>query len=147
MSERGQDETAPPGPDQEAEEFDAETSSIFRIAIGPTIWAVHFVLCYSATAVWCAKVGAELEPITGFRIAIGVLTVVALALIGWTALRAFRQWNHKEHRGFREVAVDLVEDHEGRHAFLGHAALLLAVISFIGVVYTALPVLVIATCV
>ncbi|UWQ22950.1 hypothetical protein [Jannaschia sp. W003] len=136
-----------PGPHEEGEEFTAETGSLFRIAIAPTIWAVHFAGSYAAVAVYCAKFGSELEPIGGFRIAVALFGLVALALIAWTGWRAFGQWNATAQRGLREVAVDLVEEEEGRHEFLGHAALLLAVISFVGVIYTALPVLVIRTCV
>ena len=141
------DEIAPAGPAEDREEFDAETPSLFRIAIAPTIWAVHFVLAYAGAAVACAKLGAEGETVEGLRLGIGVLTMLALALIAWTGLAAFRQWNVDARRDARQVAVDLVEEEEGRHEFLGHAALLLAVISFVGVIYTALPVLVIRTCV
>ena len=141
------DEIAPAGPAEDREEFDAETPSLFRIAIAPTIWAVHFVLAYAGAAVACAKLGAGGETVDGLRLGIGALTLVALGGIAWTALAAFRQWNVHAARDARQIAVDLVEEEEGRHEFLGHAALLLAVISAIGVIYTALPAVFIASCV
>ena len=141
------DDIAPAGPSEDREEFDAETPSLFRIAIAPTIWAFHFVLAYAGAAVACAKLGAGGETVDGLRLGIAVLTLAALAGIVWTGWAAFRQWNVHAARDARQVAVDLVEEEEGRHEFLGHAALLLAVISFIGVVYTALPAMLIGSCV
>ena len=138
---------APARASEDREAFDAETPSLFRIALAPTIWAVHFVLAYAGAAVACAKLDAGGETVDGLRLGIGVLTLLALALIAWTGLAAFRQWNVDARRDARQVAVDLVEEEEGRHEFLGHAALLLAVISAIGVVYTALPAVFIASCI
>ena len=115
-------------PQEERDAFGEETSSIFRIALGPLIWALHFALSYAAVAIWCARFATEFDPIPGFRAAIGGLTILALAGIAWTGIRAFRQWNVTEGRGLREVAIDLVEEDEGRHEFLGHAALLLSVV-------------------
>ena len=134
-------------PEQERAEFGEEVSSLFRIALGPTIWAAHFVLSYASVAVHCAKFAGELDPIPGFRLALGMLTLAALAAIAWTGVLAFRQWNVDARRGLREVAVDLVEEEEGRHEFLGHAALLLAIVSFVGVVFSALPVLYVGSCI
>lgn len=134
-------------PEQEREAFGEETSSIFRIALGPTIWAVHFALSYAAVAVYCAKFATALDPIPTFRLAVAGLTILALAGIAWTGLKAFRQWNVNAKRSLRQVAVDLVEEEEGRHEFLGHAALLLAIISFVGVIFSALPVLYIPSCI
>lgn len=134
-------------PEEERRAFGEEVSSLFRIALGPTIWALHFVVSYASVAVYCAKYAGETESILGFRLAVGALTLAALAAIAWTGARAFRQWNVNARRGLREVAVDLVEEEEGRHEFLGHAALLLSIVSFVGVVFSALPVLYIRSCV
>lgn len=134
-------------PEQERAAFGEETSSIFRIALGPTIWAVHFVLSYGAAAIYCAKFATGSEPVPSFRLAVGALTILALAGIAWTGVEAFRQWNVNAKRTLREVAADLVEEDEGRHEFLGHAALLLAIISFVGVIFCALPVLYIPSCI
>lgn len=134
-------------PEQERQEFGEEVSSLFRIALGPTIWAAHFLVSYGAAAIYCAKWGGGLESILWLRLGVGALTLLALAAIARTGLRAFRQWNAQDHRGLREVAADLVEEEEGRHEFLGHAALLLSVVSFVGVAFSALPVLYIRTCV
>ena len=105
-------------------EFREEQASLVRITLGPLTWAVHFVVSYAATAVFCAKLEAPQE---------------AIAWLGW---RAWRQWRE----GNEDIWEDPAGSNEDRHQFLGHAALLLAAISFIGVVYTALPALLSASC-
>lgn len=121
-------------------EFVEEAASLWRITLGPLVWAIHFVLCYGLSAVWCAKLAdAVIDPL---RIGIGGMTCVALAVIGWLGWRSWVQWDFLD---------DFDREHEGgfaedRHEFLGHAAFLLSVLSAIGVIYVALPALVIKTC-
>jgi hypothetical protein len=110
------------------------------------VWAVHFALSYASTAVYCSRWGEGAATIDAFRIAIAGGAVVALAVIAWLGWQGWRRWDARIGRSGRQVLEDLVEEHEDRHEFLGHAALLLASISFIGVVYTALPVALIGTC-
>jgi hypothetical protein len=147
VTDQGPDTRDLPAAEGEREEFTAEIPSLFRIAIAPTIWAAHFLASYVAAAIYCARYATEMQAILPFRVVVLALGAVALAGIAWTGVAAFRQWNVDAQRDAREVAIDLVEEEEGRHEFLGHAALLLSVISFIGVVYTALPVLVIPSCI
>lgn len=123
---------------QEAREFAAEATSLWRITFAPLIWAVHFVICYAATAVTCARGG----DIDGLRIGIAVGTLCALLAILWLARMAWRQWDVLRDRDW-ENDTGTGED---RHQFLGHAAFLLAIISFIGVAYVGLPVLLIGSC-
>lgn len=125
---------------EDAHEFRTEALSLWRITFGPLIWALHFVASYGATALVCAK-GAT-GAIEGLRIGMGIGTLAALALILWLAVQAWRQWDVQHDREW-ENDKGTSED---RHQFLGHAAFLLAVISFIGVAYVALPPLLIGTC-
>lgn len=121
---------------EDREEFRSAAGSLFRIALGPTIWAFHFVFSYAGAAVWCAKVGTG-DGIAFLRLSILALTVLALAVIGWQGWRSYRQWNPQD-RVESEV--------EASYRFLGHAALLLSIISVVGVVYVALPALFFETC-
>ena len=123
---------------QEAREFAAEATSVWRITFGPLIWAVHFVMSYGATALVCAK-GGDVDIL---RIGIGIGTVVALLGIVRLGWQAWVQWDIVRDRDW-ENDTGTSED---RHQFLGHAAFLLALISFIGVAYVALPPLLIGTC-
>ena len=125
---------------QDAREFRSEVVSLWRITFGPLIWAVHFVASYGATALNCAKGdGGAFEAL---RLGIGAGTVVALAGIVWLGWYAWKQWDLVHGR----VWENNRGDGEDRHQFLGHAAFLLAVISFIGVCYVAMPILLIGSC-
>ena len=126
--------------DSQSKEFAENADSLWRITLGPLIWALHFVACYAATAVWCAKAGgAGLDPL---RWGIAALTLVSLAGILWVAWRSWRQWDYLDDYDYAHDTAST----EDRHEFLGHAAFLLCVVSFIGTVYTALPALFAASC-
>merc|ERR1711974_284903 len=117
-------------PRQDQDEFRGATGSLFRIALAPTVWAFHFLFCYAGAAVWCAKVGTQ-DGVTFLRLSIMGLTLLALLVISWQGWHSYRPWAPHDH-----------DDHvEGPARFLGHAAFLLSIISFVGVVYIALPAL------
>lgn len=122
---------------EQEQEFAEEEASLIKLTFGPLIWAGHFVLSYWAAAVVCAKFPAAITPL---RWAIAGVTLPALAGILWLAWLAWRQWDFFD----RDQSHD--RSGERRHAFLGQAAFLLTVPSFIGTVYTALPALFAGTC-
>ena len=128
---------------QELESWAEERDSLWRIALGPLIWVVHFVLTYAGASVVCAKLVGEQDWAMPFlRISIAVITVLALAGIGWVALRSWRRWDYLDDYDYEhDRAVE-----EDRHEFLGHAAFLLAGVAFIGVIYVALPAIYVAAC-
>lgn len=128
------------GRHDEAQEFRAEATSLWRITFSPLIWAVHFVTAYGATALICAKTAPA--TVLALRLGIGIGTIVALVAIVWLGWRSWRQWDLIQDR---EWENDAGTD-EDRHQFLGHAAFLLSIISFIGVVYVSLPALLIESC-
>lgn len=117
----------------DSDEFLDESSSLWRITAGPLVWAAHFLFCYVGAAVWCAKVGANLAFL---RLSILGLTVLALAVIAYIGWQAFT----------REVPTAELHRPRHRHMFLQRAALLLAIISAIAVVFGAMPALFIETC-
>ncbi|WP_420565154.1 hypothetical protein [Thalassobaculum sp.] len=127
----------------ELKTFSEEQSSLWLIALGPTIWALHFVICYAATAVVCAKLETVAQDGSLLRAVIGGTTVVALAAIGWIAWRSWRQWDFLDDRDY--VHHKPVTEH--RHEFLGHASFLLACLSLVGVLYVSLPALFVEGCV
>lgn len=131
-----------PRPKEEKRAFAEEKASLWRITFGPAIWAIHFVASYSATAVFCAKFGHGTESIMPFRLSVGAATLLVLAAIGWLGWRSWQQWGYLQ-TGDYENALANEED---RTEFLGHAAFLLSIVSFVGVIYTGLPVLFVATC-
>lgn len=124
-----------PKPGEDRREFSEERESLVRITTAPLIWAAHFVVCYGAVSVACNK---AVLTIGTARIGLILFTLIALAGIVWVGWRAFRQWDVR-HTGAFSNPDGKAED---RHQFLGHAAFLLAIISAIGVIYVALPLVV-----
>lgn len=120
---------------------DERRESIWMLFVSPTIWAVHFTLCYVTAAIWCAKAPDALAPLGGIRAAVVVYTVLALAaiaLIGWTGYRA--------HNYGAESAPHDDDTPEDRHRFMGFATLLLSGLSAVAVVYAGLVAVFIETC-
>jgi len=118
-----------------------EIETLWTLFTAPVIWAVHFLFCYVTASVFCAKqaeIDAGLEAV---RIAIAAGTVVALALIVLSGFLAWRQWGF----GLHEPPHDDPTAHERRH-FQGFATLLLSCLSFVAVIFVALPALFIAEC-
>ena len=115
---------------------------LWTLILAPTVWACHFLFCYIAAAIFCAKAsttGVDLGPV---QIWIAIATVLALALILFSGWQAFHQWGHSETVQPPHDA-DTLED---RRSFFGFATLLLAGLSFVATLYVAMPALVIETC-
>lgn len=118
-----------------------EVESLWTLFTAPVIWALHFLLCYVGTAIFCEKpdfLGLDFD---NLRIAIGALTASALVLIVMSAILAWRQWNFG--------TVDLPHDDPSRKdrlLFQGYATLLLSGLSFVAIIFTALPALFITQC-
>ncbi len=127
----------------ELKTFSEEQSSLWLIALGPTIWALHFIVCYAATAVVCAKLESAAQDGGLLRVVIGGATALALAAIAWIGWRSWRQWDFLDDWDY--VHHKPVTEH--RHEFLGHASFLLACLSFVGVLYVALPAVFVEGCV
>ncbi len=128
------DEQAPEAPLQERD-------SLWLITFSPTIWAVHFLLSYMAASVWCAKVAGRDGELGDIRLAIGVLTLVALTGI---ALTGWRGWRH--HSFGDETAPHDFDTPGDRHRFLGFSTLLLSGLSFVATIFVALCVVFIRSC-
>jgi hypothetical protein len=120
----------------------AESRQRLWIIPGPlVIWSVHFLASYITAAIWCGKVMDRLGPLSSARIAIGVYTALALGGIGMMAAMAQRA--HALGAGEPPHDADSPED---RHRFIGFAALLIAGLSAVAVVYTAMAATFIRTC-
>lgn len=114
---------------------------LWGLAAAPSAWALHFLLSYGTAAVWCAKVVDRGGSLAGAQIAIAVYTVVALAAIaavGWSGVR--------RHRLDAEPAPHDDDTPEDRHRFLGLATALLAALSAVATVYSALAVAFFRSC-
>ena len=128
-----------------AKEVRRETGSgtdLWRVIISPTIWALHFLACYVAAAIYCEKMGRD-APLDDIRLLVITVTVVALGGIFWSTLGLWRVHD-------RSLTDDDFEyEHntpEERHRFLSHVALMLSVLSAVAVIYVAIPMLYLESC-
>jgi hypothetical protein len=131
--------------DRVTEETRRETGSgtdLWRVILAPTVWSVHFLVCYVGAAVYCEKLGREaaLDPV---RVLVVLATVAGLAAVGASTLGIWRV------RGRSLTDDDFDYEHnspEERHRFLSHVALMLSALSAIGMIYVALPVFLLGSC-
>ena len=115
--------------------------TLWTLIATPTIWALHFLFCYVAAAYACAPNVRVFETIEGTRTAIAGLTLVSLALIALIGFRAFREWRGRE--GKFPYSQDTAND---RERFLEFSSLLLSSLSFVAVIFVAMPALVFVDC-
>jgi hypothetical protein len=126
-------------------EVERETGSgtdLWSVVISPSIWALHFLVCYAGAAIYCEKLGRDAE-LGDIRVLVLGATAVALAGIG---LSTFRLWRV---RGRSLTDNDFEYEHdtpEERHRFLSHVALMLCVLSAVAVLYVTIPMLYLSTC-
>ncbi len=118
-----------------------EIETLWTLFTAPVVWAVHFLVCYVGVSVFCAK-----HPLLAFgfgavRAGVAAATVVALLLIFLSAYLAWRQWGF----GIHDPPHDDSTAHD-RRLFQGFATLLLSGLSFVAVIYVAMPILFIADC-
>jgi hypothetical protein len=111
--------------------------TLWTLIVAPTTWAVHFLFSYLWAAVQCAKVGrfAWYPSIYWGCTALALGVVVAS---GWVA------WVQSRTPGDPPPHADGTES--DRLRFIAYATWLLAGLSFVGVAFTALPVLFIGDC-
>lgn len=115
-------------------------SSLWMLVVPPTIWALHFLFSYVYAAVHCAKNGSA-EVIVDIRTGIAVATVVALLLV---AASGYIAWAQSRIHGDLPPYQDSTD--EDRLRFLAVSTLLLAGLSFVAILFTALPALIFGDC-
>ena len=117
-----------------------DRGGLWWLAAAPTVWLLHFLACYIAVAVRCAKAldGAPLGDLRSVLWAITAGALAAIAAIGW------RGWS-RHRTGMQPLPHD--DDSAAyRRRFLGFAGFLLCVLSAIAVLYTALAIAASGTC-
>lgn len=111
--------------------------TLWTLIVPPTSWAAHFLFSYLWAAVSCAKLGVWAR----FPLAFAIGTAAALAVIAAAGLVAWQQARTPGDPAPHDEGTDV-----DRLRFLAYATLLLAGLSFVAVVFTALPVLVLSDC-
>ena len=105
---------------------------------GLIVWAAHFTLIYGFNAVACARFFAG-TTIIGFGIVplgIGVITLIALAALGGIVLGA---------RAQRRPSLPGSADEE-TEGFMWRMSLAVTAISGLGIIWEALPALIVPPC-
>ena len=103
-----------------------ERESLWLLAVSPTVWAAHFLACYAAASVWCAKWGT-LAPARRLIFLLTLAALAAIALNGWSGWKRSRRGLETT----REFDTD-----EDRHRFLGSCVLLLSALSLAATAYS-----------
>ena len=111
--------------------------TLWTLIVPPTVWAAHFLFCYLWVAVSCAKLGTFAR----FPVAFTIGTVVALAIIAASGAIAWVQSRTPGDDPPHEQGTDI-----DRLRFLATATLLLAGLSFVAVLFTAVPALMLEDC-
>lgn len=120
-----------------------ETSkdTLWTLFAGPTVWAFHFLFSYVTAAVYCAKAGGGAVELMPARLWVAGYTVVALLILLGLFAYAWRQWRFGDFEPPHDS--DTPAD---RRRFLGYSTLLLCGLSFVAVIYGAMPALLTETC-
>jgi hypothetical protein len=113
--------------------------SLPLIIAAPVVWAVHFMSCYVAVSVWCAKMAGATGSLGAARTGVAILTTVALCAVGLVAGVGYRAWRSSDAGAHEDLP-------ESRQRFVGAATLLLSGLSALGIVYSALPAVFIESC-
>jgi len=114
--------------------------TLWALIASPTIWALHFLFCYVYASVRCAKEG-RFEPLDDVRLAIAIATAVSLLLVAVCGYFAWRETLIEGDPPPHQESTD-----EDRLRFLAVATMLLSALSFVAIVFTALPAFVFGDC-
>lgn len=118
-----------------------EVESLWTLFTAPTIWALHFLACYITAAIHCAKADPTASSFETMRLVLGLATIAALAGITLSAYLAWRQWGF----GSGDPPHD-EPTRKDRLLFQGFATLLLSGLSFVAVLFVAVPLVFIGAC-
>ncbi|MCF6113427.1 hypothetical protein [Mesorhizobium muleiense] len=119
-----------------------QIETLWTLFTAPVVWAAHFLVCYIGAAIYCAKPELVGLSFSAVRAGIAAATVIALSLIALSAWLAWRQWGF----GTDDPPHD-DPTRRDRTQFQGFATLLLSGLSFIAVIFTAMPALFLTECI
>jgi hypothetical protein len=118
-----------------------EVETLWTLFTAPVVWAVHFLISYVGAAIFCAKQDQLSLGFDVVRTGIALVTLVALLMIVIAGWLAWRQWGFGAH----DPPHDDPTAHD-RRLFQGFATLLLSGLSFVAVIYVAMPLLFMTEC-
>lgn len=112
-------------------------ATLWTLIVPPGAWAVHFLFSYLWASVQCAKTGsfARYPAVFWGGTALALLVIVASGVIAWIQSRT--PGDPPPHKEGTDI---------DRLRFIAYSTLLLSGLSFVAVVFTALPVMFIGDC-
>jgi hypothetical protein len=100
---------------------------------GLLAWALHFTLAYGAQSALCAR-AMEGGTLLGWPLVPAMVVAATLLCLGWVGIVAWRAWQRMQAAG-------------GTGRFLDSFALGSSLLAAIGILYQALPALLLPSCV
>jgi len=114
--------------------------TLWTLIVPPTVWAGHFLFCYLLAAIMCARGAIDLS-FRAYGWLVVVVTMLSLALVVAAGLIALAQ---------ERIAGDPPPHDRGtqeaRLRFLAKSTVLLSGLSFVAILFTALPVVFLQDC-
>ena len=113
---------------------------LWWIVISPLVWALHFLSCYIASAIWCQKYAAtgDANDLRSFIAVVTGVAVVAIGVVAWLSLRVVRTSD-------ATLPYDFDAPAERTH-FLSYTAFLLSLLSLVATLFTALVYVIVRSC-
>ncbi len=122
-----------------ADDLHERTERLWIPIVAPSIWAVHFTLCYGLAVAACGRFGSRGSfPLMGL---LAVSTIVAMAAI---AVLFVHGWRRHRSRLPRETHDD--DTPEDRRHFMAWTTMLLAGLSLVATVFVALAAILVGGC-
>lgn len=117
-------------------------TDLWRVIAAPSIWAVHFLVCYVVGAVYCEKAGrtVTLLPVQWI---VGLATAIALALIALVIRSLWKVRGRSIASQDYSFSANVPQE---RHRFLSHLALMLCVLSIAAIAFVTIPAVIVGTC-
>jgi hypothetical protein len=118
-----------------------KSTYLLLLTAAPLVWMLHFLVCYATVSVWCARfssVGGTLGSVPWWVAGFTAVAIGAIAAIAWGG--------HQRHSWGAGKPPHDADTPEDRHRFLGFATLLLAGLSAVATIYSAIAVFSIQSC-
>jgi len=122
-----------------AEDLHESTERLWIPIVAPSIWAVHFTVCYATVVAECGRFGRDDS--TSLLTILGVGTIVAMVAI---AALFVHGWRRHRFQLPRETHDD--DTPEDRRHFMAWTTMLLAGLSLVATVFVALAALLVGGC-
>jgi ABC-type Fe3+ transport system permease subunit len=120
-------------------EMHESTERLWIPILAPSIWAIHFTVCYATVVGACGRFGRADAP--SLLALLGVYTIAAMAAIGALFVHG---WRRHRSRWPRETHDD--DTPEDRRHFMAWTTMLLAGLSLVATVMVALAAFLVGGC-